>query len=162
MLKSTQLQIRLSPSDKRRIEAQAKLAGMPVSSWVLARLLPHSAMKFRDLYQQLATSDTAAFLYAEFNDFLSGLDASDFATAVVQRPDTPLDAERANYLAAMIEHTAAQLDVEPPAWTRDIAPLREPMFTSSLLSLRLHLLVHGLPAFKRRNLFVDSSVGARV
>jgi hypothetical protein len=52
--------------------------------------------------------------------------------------------------------------VPPPDWTLAVQPLSEPAFGSPLQSLRLHLLVAAPPAFKRRNIFVDSSVGDRV
>jgi hypothetical protein len=41
-------------------------------------------------------------------------------------------------------------------------PLAEPYFATSLKSLREHLLVAAPIPFKRRNIFVDASVGARV
>ncbi len=49
-----------------------------------------------------------------------------------------------------------------PAWTRRIEALPEPVFGSALPTLRLYLLTHSPAAFRRRNLFIDSSVGARV
>ena len=63
-------------------------------------------------------------------------------------------------LSAMIE--AAQKQVAPPAWTAKIAPLEKPAFGSTLRSLRHYLLVYSPPAFSRRNLFIDASVGGRV
>jgi hypothetical protein len=68
----------------------------------------------------------------------------------------------ANYIAAMVEYGCAQRDVAPPAWTRLIAPLPEPVFGSALISLRLHLLSHSPAPFRRRNIFIDATVGARV
>ena len=73
-----------------------------------------------------------------------------------------LSAIDANLIAAMVEHTAGLKGVRPPAWTGDISPLAEPYFASNLQSLRLHLLVSSPPAYRRRNIFVDSVVGARV
>ena len=67
-----------------------------------------------------------------------------------------------NYLAATIEHAAARKNVTPPAWTAKVRPLEEPVFGSTLRSLRLHLLINSPPAFCRRNIFIDSSVGGRV
>ncbi len=69
---------------------------------------------------------------------------------------------RLNYLAAMIEQTAASLAVAAPEWTRLVPPLKHPVFASELGSLRLHLLMNALPPFRRRNLFVDTSIGGRV
>ena len=65
-------------------------------------------------------------------------------------------------LAATVEHAAMQKHVAPPEWTREIEPLEEPVFGSALRSLREHLLFHAPIAFRRRNIFIDASVGARV
>jgi hypothetical protein len=62
----------------------------------------------------------------------------------------------------MVEQASQQRDVPPPAWSRDVPPLEEPYFATPLRSLRLHLLRQAPVLFKRRNLFVDSAVGARV
>lgn len=63
----------------------------------------------------------------------------------------------------MVELAAHRRDVPPPAWVRDIKPLeREPHFATSLPGLRLHLLRTSPVPFKRRNIFIDSSIGDRV
>jgi hypothetical protein len=67
-----------------------------------------------------------------------------------------------NYLAAMVELASQQKGVAPPAWTRNVEPLEEPHFATELPGLRLHLLRSAPVAFKRRNLFVDASIGDRV
>jgi hypothetical protein len=73
-----------------------------------------------------------------------------------------MDPVRANQLAAMIELRAAELRVRPPAWVEQVPPLATPWFATSLVGLRLHLLCNSPPAFRRRNLFVDSTLGDRV
>ena len=95
-------------------------------------------------------------------DLLEGLDGEDFESAVDALPEVGLDEYWSNYLAATVEHAAALKKRKPPAWTREIPPLESPAFGSTLLSLRMHLLLNSPPAFNRRNLFVDSSVGDRV
>ena len=162
MDKSSQLQIRVSPREKRKIEARAKRAGLPVSAWVLQRLLPRAEQEFERLWQRLAHEADPAFAYAALNDFLSAMTADEFAAAVAERPPTAIDPERLNYLAAMIEQTACLLRISPPDWTRAVPPLDRPVFGSALESLRLHLLINALPPFRRRNLFFDTSVGGRV
>jgi len=162
MDKSLQLQVRVSPRDKRRIEARARQAGLPVSAWVLGRLLPSAATEFERLCERLALEAMPAFVYAALNDFLSPLSRDEFATAVADAPAPKIDPERLNYLAAMIEQAAMMLNVAPPDWTRDVPPLERPVFASNLESLRLHLLINALPSFRRRNLFVDTSIGGRV
>jgi hypothetical protein len=52
--------------------------------------------------------------------------------------------------------------VTPPTWAGSVEPLDRPHFATPLRSLRLHLLRASPVPFKRRNIFVDSSVGARV
>jgi hypothetical protein len=160
--KSQQLQIRVSPREKRRIEACARQAGLPVSAWVLRQLLPSAQTTFERLWERLAHETPPTFVYAEINDLLSALTKDEFVTAVADRPDVELDSERLNYIAAMTEYTAARLGVPPPDWTRDVPPLDHPVFASELESLRLHLLINALPPFRRRNLFVDTSIGGRV
>jgi hypothetical protein len=62
----------------------------------------------------------------------------------------------------MVEVACAQRGIASPAWTRTIAPLTEPVFGSALMSLRLYLLTHSPAPFRRRNIFIDSTVGSRV
>jgi hypothetical protein len=62
----------------------------------------------------------------------------------------------------MVEQAADQKHVAPPAWVRDVAPLDAPHFATRLKSLRQHLLRSAPVPFKRRNIFVDAGVGARV
>jgi hypothetical protein len=162
MDKSSQLQIRVSPREKRKIEASAKRAGLPVSAWVLQRLLPRAAQEFDRLCRRLSDEADPSFAYAELNDFFSSSTRDEFAIGVAERPATVTDLERLNYLAAMIEQTACALGVAPPDWTADVPPLDHPVFASELASLRMHLLINALPPFRRRNLFVDTSVGGRV
>ena len=162
MPKSQQLQIRVSPRQKRSIEARAREAGLPVSGWVLRSLLPPAQDVFDRLCRRLAQESTPAFVYAELNDFLAGLSRTELEAAVSRGPAAELEPVPLNYLAAMVEHATARLGLPPPDWTRAVKPLEHPVFASELMSLRLHLLVPALPPFRRRNLFVDSSVGARV
>ena len=67
-----------------------------------------------------------------------------------------------NYVAAMVEQAAEQKHLAPPAWVREVTPLDEPHFATPLRGLRLHLLAASPAAFKRRNIFVDAGIGARV
>jgi hypothetical protein len=68
----------------------------------------------------------------------------------------------ANYVAAMVEQAAHRAGVVPPPWTSGIAPLPEPAFAVPWLSLRAHLLLESPVPFRRRNIFIDSGIGARV
>lgn len=161
--KTYQLQIRVSPQEKAAIRRAAKRAGLDMSSWVLRRALPAPQAVFRSLVSQLARQeDRRAYLWAELNDWLEGLTADEFTVATADGPDLPLSSYLANYLAAMVELAAHRKGVGPPEWTQAIDPLDQPVFASALQGLRLHLLISSPPPFRRRNIFIDTSVGGRV
>jgi hypothetical protein len=103
-----------------------------------------------------------SFALAELNSFLSGASASELRDAIAAAPTAKLTPYLANYIAAMVEYACQQRGVAVPAWVRTIEPLTEPTFGSALPSLRLHLLTHSPPSFRRRNIFIDSSLGDRV
>jgi hypothetical protein len=65
-------------------------------------------------------------------------------------------------VAAMVECAAAAKRVPTPGWTRRVPPVETPWFATSLARLTLHLLLASPAPFRRRNLFIDSSVGDRV
>ena len=161
--KTRQLQIRVSAEDKARIRARAAIAGMDVSKWVLQQLLPPVEREFQTLCRELASRpDTRSFTFAELQDWSNRLTGAEFMRAVRHLPEARLGRFEANYLAATVEHASAIKGIAPPRWTAAVEPLDAPWFASSLESLRLHLLTHSPPPFRRRNLFIDSSVGQRV
>ena len=161
--KSSQLQIRVTALEKEAIRARANAAGMELSRYVLARALPDPVRAFVSALRAIENSSTRRFGLAALNDVLASLDAERFADVVSLAPGVasflPLDA---NLVAAMVEFRAHQLGVAPPAWARWIAPLDTPWFAGGLVSLRAHLIAVSPVAFRRRNLFVDSTVGDRV
>lgn len=163
--KTGQLQIRITPAQKSAIRSAARQAGLGISAYVLARVLPASASRFQQLTRELADADAeptnARFALAELNSWLTGLGGGELREAVASPPPrmTPF---LANYVAAMVEDACAQKGVAAPAWGRTVAPLVEPVFGSALLSLRLYLLTHSPAPFRRRNIFIDASVGSRV
>lgn len=159
--KSAQLQIRVSPVQKIAIQRAAQAAGMDMSSYVLTLLLPDLRAEFQSHVKACRDLDTR-FALAELNTFLSRLTQSELRTAVAMTLPIGLTQYLANYIAAMVEHTCALRKTHPPDWARCIDPLTEPFFASELQSLRLHLLTHAPAAFRRRNLFVDASVGAQI
>ena len=163
MGKDRQLQIRISAEDKVRIQERAAGAGMDVSNWVLNLVLPPVEREFQALCRELVTrSHARSYVFAELNDLLGRVSGEDFQRAVRYAPENILPPFEANYFAAMIEYAAMLKGTVPPAWTRTVPALERPWFASSLKSLRLHLLTNSPPPFRRRNLFVDSSVGQRV
>jgi hypothetical protein len=134
---------------------------MDTSAWVRARLLPRSRDSFQRLTEALAKhTDDRRFLLAELNDLLAQSGAAAFGDAVAEPPPA-LEPYLANYVAAMVETAAHRLGVLPPAWTAAVVPLEEPVFGAALPGLRLHLLIDAPPAYRRRNVFIDSTVGDR-
>lgn len=163
MSKSQQLQIRVTAEEKARIQQRAAEAGMDVSKWVLMQVLPPAVQRFQTICSELAASpDKSSYTLSELNDFLSSLNRNVFAAAVREPPRAQLSPFAANYVAAMLAHAAALKSVAAPSWIRDIKPLDEPWFASTLKNLRLHLLTSSPCAFKSRNIFIDSSIGDRV
>lgn len=159
--KSGQIQIRVSPAQKAAIRRAARRAGLDMSAYVLARLLPAPARRFQELTEACADSGDARFALAELNSWLASLGAGELQEAVSSPP--PRRAPYlANYIAAMTEYACVKHGVAPPSWVRATVPLTEPVFGSALMSLRLYLLTHSPAPFRRRNIFIDASVGSRV
>ncbi|MBI5601264.1 MAG: DUF1778 domain-containing protein [Gemmatimonadetes bacterium] len=160
--KTQLLQVRVTAEQKEALARAAREAGVDVSSFVLARTLPPATDRFRELVEALRRDEDRRFLLADLNDLLTSLPAGAFVDAVARAELRAHSALTANYIAAMVEHAAARHHVDPPAWTRNVEALELPYFASDLRSLRPWLLTASLVVFKRRNIFVDSTVGDRV
>lgn len=160
--KGGQLQIRVSEREKAAIQAAARRAGMDMSAYVLARVLPDIETRASALLGRMASPDTRKLALAEFSSWLNDLSGAEFEQVVRIVPAKTLPDEVRNYLAAMVELTCARRQLLVPPWTHEVAPLRQPYFASALVGLRLHLLTNSPPPFRRRNLFVDTSVGGQV
>jgi hypothetical protein len=161
--KLSQLQIRVSEEEKAAIRQAAERAGMDMSSYVLGRVMSIPAKEFHEILKALASGRSqSSFALADLNSLLSKLGPTELAPAIAMRPEVELTAFLANYVAAMVESACAKRGISVPAWTRKVAPLNEPVFGSGLKRLRLHLLTHAPAAFRRRNIFIDSSLGDRV
>ncbi len=159
--KTEQLQIRIAPAQKAALRRLARAAGLDVSEYVLARVLPPEHGRFVALLGRLGEESDRRFALAELHDLLRSCAPAQFPEAVATADLHGLPTWLQNYVAAMVEQAAAQKGVAPPLWTREVAPLEEPHFATPLRSLRLHLLLAAPAAFKRRNIFVDAGVGAR-
>lgn len=163
MNKSAQLQIRVSPEQKRRIKSKATQAGEDVSQWVLRRLLPDCADELQGMIDTLSRSlKLRSQILAELHDYLVSSDSAQLGHAFNTLDLSGLAPFDANYVAAMIETACENRNVAPPIWLSNITPLADPWFATSLKSLRVHLLTASPPPFRRRNLYIDSTLGARV
>jgi hypothetical protein len=121
--------------------------------------MSRTAITFAEITKSIDQTDRIAYPLAELNDLLSG--ASGDEIRGLPRPEIA-DLYRRNYVTAMVEVAAHRAGVVPPPWTLDVPPLRTPVFIDDSLSLRLHLLTASPPPFRRRNIFIDSSIGDRV
>lgn len=162
MTKSDQIQIRVSPRQKAALKRLAALAKQDVSGYVLSRALPDARVRFGELVRALGDDDARRFALAELNDLLTDLARVELSATVASANLEGLAPLWSNYVAAMVEHAAWLKGVAAPAWVHDVPPLARPHFATTLRGLRLHLLRAAPVAFKRRNIFVDASLGARV
>jgi uncharacterized protein (DUF1778 family) len=160
--KSEHLQIRVTAREKALLKRAAAAAGQDVSTYVLARATPPARIRFAELLALLGDDADHRFALAELNDFLAALAPSELREAVGHADLAALSPFLRNYVAAMVEQASYIKGVPAPAWTRQIPPLDTPWFATPLKNLRLHLLRSAPVPFKRRNIFVDASVGSRV
>lgn len=160
--RSEQLQIRVTPRVKAALKRLAREAGQDISAYVLSRALPAEAGRVHAAVEALRDDTRRRFALAELNDALSALAPFEFTDAVASLDVNGLSPLMQNYVAALVEQAAHAKRACPPAWTREIAPLAEPYFATHLETLRLYLLRVSPVAFKRRNIFVDAGIGARV
>lgn len=160
--KSQHLQIRVSPHQKAVLKRRSRQAGQDMSTYVLSRVLPAAGTRFAEVVEALRYDDRRGFALAELNDLLSGLGSRELRRAVESADLSGLSPYLRNYVAAMVELAAHRREVPPPAWVRDVEPLEAPHFATPLPGLRLHLLRTAPVPFKRRNIFIDASLGDRV
>ncbi len=160
--KLSQLQIRVSDAQKAAIRSAAARAGLDMSTYVLSRVLSFPAHEFKHAVRTIVVPGRVSFGLADLNSLLSKFTAFELGDAVAAAPEVELSPFLANYVAAMVETACAKHAIPVPAWVRKIPPLDEPAFGSKLGSLRLHLLTHSPAPFRRRNIFIDSSLGDQV
>lgn len=161
-MRTAHLQIRLSPEEKAAIGRAARRADLGMSAYVLGKVLPSQQGRWSELLEGVSRAEGGRIAIAALSSWLAGLGAAELRGAVQARLPAGFSSFEANTVAAMVESACAGRGVEPPPWTRDIAPLEQPVFGSALASLRLHLLTNSPAPFRRRNLFVDTVVGGQV
>jgi len=162
MTKSSQLQIRVTTEQKEVLKRLSRQAGQDMSSYIMSRALPDAQVRFGELLAALQDESQRSFALAELNDLLSGLSSAELRRALEHIDLRKLTPYLQNYVAAMVELAGHRRQVPPPAWVREIEPLNSPHFITPLAGLRLHLLRTAPVPFKRRNIFVDPSIGDRV
>ena len=163
--RTEQLQIRVTPAEKAALARAARRAGLDMSAYVLGKALPDQATQWEARLKELALARGDRIALAGLSAWLAGLSASELTIAVATPPprlSARLSDFHANYVAAMVEQLCNAAGIEAPPWTRDIAPLANPVFGTELVSLRLHLLTRSPPPFRRRNLFIDTAAGGHV
>jgi uncharacterized protein (DUF1778 family) len=159
--KTTQLQIRVTRSEKHAIQRAAARTGLDLSAYVLRRVISMPAQAFASAVSTVERGD-ARFALAELNALLTRFTAAELREAVADSVPRLLAPYLSNYVAAMVEMACARRAVAVPAWARAIAPLTKPVFGSTLQSLRLHLLRHSPAPFRRRNIFIDATLEDQV
>jgi uncharacterized protein (DUF1778 family) len=162
MAKSEFLQIRVTPAEKATLKRLARAAGQELSSYVLTRAIPVARVRFDELLEVLRVVSDHRFALAEVNDLLSDLSGPELIVATDEADVSRLTPFLANYLAALVEQAAHARGIPAPRWTAGVAPLERPYFAAPMVALRPHLLRSAPVPFKKRNLFVDAALGARV
>lgn len=161
VMKSSQLQIRVSPDQKATLRRLAEEAGQDLSEYVLSRVLPDAGRQFSAVLRGLQETADERHRLAELNDLLSMWSAAELAALPSDGIDELGGTLRCR-IAAMVEHACARAGGLAPTWAGDEPPLEAPSFAVPLRSLRLHLLKTSPVAFRRRNIFVDATVGDRI
>jgi len=129
----------------------------------LHRLLPECADELQAMIDTLGHKPSArAHVLAELHDFLVTQDTAQLDQAFNTLVVSALEPFESNYVAAMIETACSNRKIPPPPWLGSVTPLADPWFATTLKSLRVHLLISSPPPFRRRNLYIDSTLGARV
>lgn len=158
--KNNFIQIRVSDREKKAILKSAKLSGFDISGFILSKCLSPIEKEFLEITQKLHNVKKASFILAELHDFLQRLNSSSLKEAVKTSPDS--EGYYRHYVAAMVETACDQKNILPPQWVSESKGLETPVFGTDLNSLRFYLLTHSPIPFRKRNIFIDSTLGSRV
>jgi uncharacterized protein (DUF1778 family) len=159
LAKTQQLQIRVSAAQKALLKKRAAAAGLDLSTFVLRRVLLDSEAQLEELLALLADEHEPRATLARIGGLLGALDSASFRELTAAIDVSRLTPFHQNYLAAMVEYRADQLGLPAPRWTKGVGALGEPYFPAGTDQVRTYLLRAAPIVFKRRNLFVDASVG---
>jgi len=144
------------------ISDQAQCAGMEMSSWVKKQLFSKDKRTYLDILKHVIPGENNKEGFALFHDFLNNITPTLLADVVVDLPERLRDTLSGNYMAAMVEVACHIKGVIPPLWVQKYKGLMTPYFSSTLPSLRMYLMQSSPPPFRRRNIFIDASIGDRV
>jgi uncharacterized protein (DUF1778 family) len=154
--KTSQLQIRVTPEQKVELKGLASSAGLNVSEYVLATVLPAHRHALADKTEAFAQAHDRPSALSALGAYLTGLAPSELSHAVSDIDVTELAPTLQNHVAAMVELVTRSVGLEPPGWAGRIQPQRRPHFARDLPSLRPHQMRVTPVPFKRRNLFIDT------
>ena len=160
--KNQQIQLRISAREKGMIMQAALRAGMTMSEWILETVLPAKQQRYQTLIRKIATAKEHSYVFAELNDLLNVSSAKELESILATPFVAKLDSYQQNYLAAMLEVAAHKRSVKVPLWLSEIPGLDDPVFGTKLNSLRMYLLLRAPAPFRRRNIFIDATIGDRV
>ena len=158
--KNNFIQIRVSDREKKAILKSADRMGLDISSFILSKCLSPFEKEFLEITQKLHNIKKASFVLAELHDFLQSLGSPSLKEAVKTNPD--IEGYYGQYVAAMVETACDQKNILPPQWVNESKGLEAPVFGTDLKSLRFYLLTHSPIPFRKRNIFIDSTLGSRI
>ncbi len=160
--KSEHLQIRITAEAKKKLFQLAKVNNMTLSEWILSKLsIENSPYTIQSIYEELSKKHNQAFAYVQLHDLLMKVSPQLWDDFVSIRPHN-LECETMAYTASMIERAAQMRGLTQPPWIREVETCSPPYFATNLQTLRLYLLINSPVAFRKRNIFIDSSTGDRV
>lgn len=153
--RTSQLQIRVTPDEKKTLKRLARAAGSSVSAYVLAQALPSGTREMAAAMDELASAGGEISAAGPLWTLLRSLTADEVASTAAQPRLSELSPRTRNLVAALVEEAASEKGVDAPEWVRQVQPLERPHFGWALESLKPHQLRVTPAPFKSRNLFFD-------
>ena len=155
--KTSQLQIRITPEQKQALKRLAADAGLSVSKYVLATVLPSAQLEFGRRVKALHTHPQRMVALGELRSFLADLGLGEVREAIADVDLEGLAPVLQNYAAATVEQVVKDRDLPLPSWVTRVDPLDRPHFAWPARSLWPHLMRIAPLTFKRRNVFIDAA-----
>jgi hypothetical protein len=164
-MKTDHIQIRVTKEEKAAIQAASQRAHLEMSQWILQKILPDPEAKLLTLLAKLKRVENTknrSFILNELASFLARLSGHELQMAIAKPINIGLSELMDNYVAAMIEQACVFKKIAPTLWLTEKTSVEQPFFGTKLQSMRLYLLIVSPPSFKKRNIFIDSSIGELV